>query len=131
MPWQQTEYRPEYCQIAFEVLSKGKSLAAVCAKLGISRTTLYKWKGANQELADAIEAGLQVAQAHWEDLGESGVSGEIKNFAGTPWIFTMKNRFRSDYAGEDEFKRKDNTDFLLEELQKTRAELDAKNKKDC
>jgi hypothetical protein len=131
MPWQESKYKPEYCQVAIDILAGGESIAAVCAELNITRKTYHNWKDAHPEFAEAVEIGLQKSQRDWERLGREGVSGDIKNFAGSPWIFTMKNRFRADYAAEDEFKRKDNTDFLLEELQKTRAELDAKNKKDC
>ncbi len=108
-------YKPEYCKVALEVLAGGESLAAVCAEIGISRPTLYTWKDTYPEFADALNVGLQKAQRDWEALGRSGIEGEIKNFAGSPWIFTMKNRFREDYA-EDKKDDKSNAESVLEQI---------------
>ena len=115
MPWQESDFRPEYCEIAAEVLSSGKSYAAVCSKLDICRSTLYKWRDDFPEFAKALSRGLQKAQEHWEDIGEDGIKGNIDKFSSTPWIFTMKNRFRDDYADE---KKEDKTsaDSLLEKI---------------
>ncbi len=100
----ESKYKPECCDIAAEVLSRGKSLAAVCAELDICRATLYEWRDHNPEFARAISNGLQKAQRYWEEIGEQGVTGQIEKFGGAPWIFTMKNRFRDDYAEDKESK---------------------------
>lgn len=104
MAWQESNYKPEYCETAVEVLSKGKSLAAVCVACGCCRATLYNWRDSHPEFARAINFGLQHAQARWEDIGEAGIVGELEKFSATPWIFTMKNRFRDDYQEDKEAK---------------------------
>ena len=43
----------------------GESLAAVCAELNITRTTLYEWRDTQPDFKDAIERGLQKAQQVW------------------------------------------------------------------
>jgi hypothetical protein len=96
--WQESEYKPEYCEIAAKVFAQGKSKAAVCAKLDISRPTLYNWCAKYPEFDQAVNRGMQKAQEYWEDLGEQGIKGDIEKFGAAPWIFTMKNRFREDYA---------------------------------
>lgn len=113
MAWQESEYRPEYCDIAAKVLAGGESLAAVCAELDICRKTLYNWRDAHPEFASALDKGLQKAQRDWETLGRSGIVGELEKFSASPWIFTMKNRFRDDYADE-----KDSTNAAVSLLEK-------------
>ena len=113
--WSESKYKPEYCKIAFETLSSGKSKAHVCCNIGISRPTLYDWVSAHDEFADAVNMGMQRAQAYWEDIGEKGVTGEIERFSATPWIFTMKNRFRDDYQ-EDKLENKSVSDSIVEKL---------------
>ncbi len=109
------KYKEEFCEIASEILSKGKSLAAVCAHLDIARCTLYEWRESRPEFKEALDRGLQKAQLYWEELGQSGVSGDIKNFGGAPWIFTMKNRFRDDYK-EDKNDNANANQALVEKL---------------
>ena len=107
-------YKAEYCQIAIEILAKGKSLAAVCVALEICRPTLYHWMAEYPEFDAAVNRGKQAAQIIWEDMGQSGIAGDIKNFGASPWIFTMKNRFREDYAEVKE--EKSVSDSLIEKL---------------
>ena len=94
------KYNTGMCDTAVSSLAKGKSLAAVCAAIGICRDTLYEWRDTNPEFAKALKTGLQQAQAYWEQIGEDGITGAITHFSGSPWIFTMKNRFREDYKEE-------------------------------
>ena len=96
--WIESKYSPEYCEIAAEVFAQGKSKAAVCAALDICRPTLYSWCAKYPEFDQAVNRGMQKAQEYWEDLGEQGIKGNIEKFGAAPWIFTMKNRFREDYA---------------------------------
>ena len=108
-------YREEYCDIAIKVLSEGESLAAVCCELDICRDTLYEWRDKHPDFAIAIKRGLQKAQRDWERLGRDGICGNIEKFSASPWIFTMKNRFRDDYQ-EDKSENKSVSDSLVEKL---------------
>lgn len=102
------KYTSDFCEVAAEILSRGKSLAAVCAHFDISRSTLYEWRDNHPEFGDAINKGLQKAQMVWEEIGEDGIKGNYEKFASTPWLFTMKNRFREDYGVEE---KNDNTNM--------------------
>lgn len=108
------KYKPEHCIKAEEVLANGESLAAICAEIDITRTTLYDWRDTYPEFKDAIERGLQKAQRVWEQMGQDGVKGNYEKFGSAPWIFTMKNRFREDYK-EDKDVKPDNAS-LVEKL---------------
>ena len=108
------EYRAEYCDIAQKVLADGESLAAVCAEIEITRPTLSAWRATYPEFGEAVSLGLQKAQRDWENLGRSGITGSIEKFGSSAWIFTMKNRFRDDYAEEKEHKSV--SDSIVEKL---------------
>lgn len=107
-------YNQALCEKAREIMARGKSIARLATDLGVCRETIYDWRDKHPEFAKALKAGRDAAQAHWEDIGEEGVLGEIKNFSATTWIFTMKNRFRDDYK-ED---KKDNpvAEVLMDKL---------------
>jgi len=108
-------FKPEYCQVAIDTLKKGKSLAALCCEFNVSRQTLYTWRERHEEFRDAISTGLQYAQVYWEEIGESGIAGQIEKFSATPWIFMMKKRFREDYE-EEKKEEKSEATSLLEKL---------------
>ncbi len=108
------KYTADYCAIATKVLADGESLAAVCCEIGITRTTLYDWRDTHPEFKAAIDSGLQSAQRVWEQIGKDGITGQYEKFNGAPWIFTMKNRFRDDYAEEKESKA--GSEILLDKL---------------
>lgn len=108
------KYKEEMCEIAEETLAVGKSLAAVCSKLGIARSTLYEWRDNNPAFRAAISRGLERCQEKWEEVGFAGITGAYEKFNAAPWIFTMKNRFREDYKEDKEVKN-DNS-ALIEKL---------------
>jgi transposase-like protein len=110
------KYKKEFALVAEEILSEGKSLAAVCAHFSIARTTLYEWREHHEEFRNAVESGLQKAQAVWEDIGMHGIKGNYEKFGAAPWIFTMKNRFRADYAEEKEEKKISDEQSVLEKI---------------
>ena len=93
-------YHEGLCDIAIAVLAGGESLAAVADELDICRTTLYEWRGKHPEFERAIQKGLLKSQRHWERVGGDGIVGNLEKFAAAPWVFTMKSRFREDYAEE-------------------------------
>jgi hypothetical protein len=93
-------YNEAMCEEAKQLLAAGKSIARVATNLGVCRETIYEWCEKHPEFARAFKQGKDAAQAYWEDLGEEGARGEIKNFSAPTWIFTVKNRFREDYKEE-------------------------------
>jgi Zn ribbon nucleic-acid-binding protein len=106
------KYTKDYAQKALDILSTGKSLASVCAKFSIARSTLYEWRDNHPEFREAIECGLQKSQEYWENIGEDGIKGNLEKFGGTAWLFTMKSRFRADYADPKEEKKESESSVL-------------------
>ncbi len=111
-----SEFRPEYCAIAENVLANGESKAAVCAELEISKQTLYDWQDMHPEFKEAIEIGLYKSQRDWEAIGRNAALGGVDKFPQSSWIFTMKNRFRDDYAEEKKEDKQDAAASLLENI---------------
>lgn len=107
-------YNKSLCDKVEQILAKGKSIARVATDLGVCRETLYVWCEKHPEFDAAMQRGRDACQAYWEDIGEDGVKGNYEKFGGAPWIFTMKNRFRKDYA-EDK-KDKSVADSIVEKL---------------
>lgn len=108
-------YNESMCEKAYQILSRGKSIARLATDLQVCRDTIYHWRDQHPDFAKALKRGLDAAQAHWEELGESGIAGDIEKFGAAPWIFTMKNRFRADYADRHEEKQ-DNAASVLEKI---------------
>ena len=99
------KYEPWMEEKARELFGRGKSITYVCAELDISRETYYRWRDDKEHAFYTIaRKGELLSQKHWEDIGESGITGELEKFSGTPWMFIMKNRFREHYADQQKEK---------------------------
>lgn len=88
-----TRYKSAYCQELITHMSDGGSFETFAGKLGVARSTLYDWTKKYSEFSKAKNVGLEQAYLWWEEIGKSGITGQIKSFNVTGWIFTMKNRF--------------------------------------
>ena len=92
-----TAYRPEMCDIVIECGDEGKTLAEMARALDVDRSTINDWRERHPEFSRAIKAGLDRAQAWWEDKGRVATFGGVDGFNATSYIFQMKNRFREDW----------------------------------
>jgi transposase-like protein len=97
-------YNEALCEKTIQILSTGKSIAALAHLLGVCRETIYEWRDKHPEYARALKKGRDACQLYWEDIGQEGIQGDIKNFSATAWMFTMKNRFRDDYKEDKQEK---------------------------
>jgi hypothetical protein len=90
-----TDYKPEYCDQVIEWGRMGKSLTWMASQLDISRDTIYDWVKTKPEFSDAISRAKAHAQAHWEDLGEVGLS--TQGFNASVYTKSMAARFPEDW----------------------------------
>ena len=109
-----SEYKPEFNEIALELMEQGASIVEVIAELDICRATLYDWTNKdsprfNQEFSDTIKTGLLKSQAYWEKIGRKYLIDETetdiqtgtsksKRLNTAAWIFNMKNRFKDEWS---------------------------------
>lgn len=98
-------YESWMAEKALELLSAGKSLTYVAAKIGVSRETVYAWKQDISEFSDSVKKGLALSQAHWEDVLEQAATGANPDANPATLIFTMKNRFREDWPDTQAVKQ--------------------------
>jgi hypothetical protein len=109
-----SKYKPEFNQIALDLMKEGASVIEVCAEIGINRDTLYDWTNPesprfNEEFSDTIKTGKLKCQAWWEKIGrkmlveesemdvKTGTS-KSKRLNTAAWIFNMKNRFSDEWS---------------------------------
>ena len=62
-----TSYSEEYCEIAQDYLSQGKSIIQLARHIGVASKTIYNWANANPEFLRALDIGKEYSQAFWED----------------------------------------------------------------
>ena len=91
----ESKYDPAYCGEVRQYGEDGYSTSAMAAKLKVSRQTLYNWAESHPEFAAALDQGIALAGAWWEDRLRDIARGEDGN--ATAAIFGVKNRSRDDW----------------------------------
>jgi hypothetical protein len=86
-----TKYKKEMCKQLIDIMSKGHSLTAACAQLGITRDTAWRWSKDKQEFSDALEHARQLCIVWWEKLGMMGATGKLPGFNSHTFQWMTKN----------------------------------------
>ena len=95
-----SKYDPKYCAMAVNFLRDGYSVTALAGKLGVARSTVFKWAEENEEFSDALKTGQALAALFWEDrLRDVAMTGEGN---ATAAIFGVKNRSREEWRDKHE-----------------------------
>lgn len=90
-----SDYDPSYCELVVELGRQGKSKAVMAAELDVSRQTLENWAAAHPEFLDAMARATVLAQAWWENAGQTGMTAD--KFNGSVWSRSMAARFPEDW----------------------------------
>ena len=61
-----TLYRHEFCEAVIDDAALGHTLTATAALIGVTRQTIYDWREAHPEFADAIERARSLRQRFYE-----------------------------------------------------------------
>ena len=95
-PGRKSKYTAKAPSIVVEMMEQGKSVTQVAASLGVCRDTFYQWYKHEDkpEFKEAVDLGMTLSEAFWENLGLEGTMGNLSNFKPVSWIYTMKCRFR-------------------------------------
>ena len=92
-----SEFSIEHLTKLDDVMSRGgKSVAAICAALDISKDTHYRWRESHQDYETHYQQGILLAQAYWENLIRNQALGNIKGSTSAA-IFMTCNLFKDDY----------------------------------
>lgn len=102
-----SKYKPEYCQLLIDHMSKGLSFETFGAVINVNRDTIFEWVKVHKDFSDAKIEAIAKCQLFWENLGvehilnvtksqsEGGVTKSgSKSLNASVWIFNMKNRFK-------------------------------------
>lgn len=60
-------FKAEFCQIAYDTLCEGRTLAGVAARLDVGKMSVLRWRKEFPEFEDAIQRGLAVAEDLWAE----------------------------------------------------------------
>ena len=104
------KYKPEYCDMLIDFMSKGYSVEAFCGHINTTFETMYRWLKHPDygEFRQAKKIGEGKQREFWEQAGRLGLMGKIKGFNTSVWIFNMKNRYGwNDKRVEEETKEFD------------------------
>ena len=88
-------------EVFIEQLKKTPIIQAVCEKIGITRTTYYRWHKADKQFAEAADIALADGAGLVNDLAESQLMSAIRDGNLTAIIFWLKNHHRA-YANRVE-----------------------------
>jgi hypothetical protein len=94
------------CGQVVELGRQGKSHAQIAAALDVARKTLYEWQERYPEFSDAITHAKDLAQAWFEDMGQSGLV--MPGFNASLWAKQVSCRFREDYTDASKIEHSGN-----------------------
>lgn len=98
-PWRprQSRYKESYCMDVVEFMGRGHSATAFAGEIGVSRDTLYDWRGKYPDFMEAMKVGQAKRVLFWErehmritETGEGMIVGSI---------FALKNADPTDPEG--------------------------------
>lgn len=116
-----SSYRPEYCDQVVACLAEGHSVTAFAGRIGVARSTVFKWAEEHQEFSDSLKVG----QARAVEVWEKALLDVAKNGGGnaTAAIFGLKNRAADDWRDKQEHEHtgKDGKDLIPDDADPERA----------
>jgi transposase-like protein len=120
-------YTTEHAQTAYDILASGKTIADVCAAIGISKRTYHTWLDAHAEFVDMTEAGRVAGEAYWREVARENMANP--DFRESLYNSYMCNTYNVTKNGTAAIKLCAPT--LMESYQKLldmlgRAEIDSK-----
>lgn len=82
-------------EILLEQLKKTPIVQVVCEKVGIGRTTYYRWHKDDKEFAEKADAALSEGASLINDMAESQLVSAIKDKNLTAIIFWLKHHHKA------------------------------------
>lgn len=83
-----------------ELGKNGKSIVQIAAALGFSRRAIYDWTERYPEFKEAMDWARQLAQAWWEDQGQTGIWS--KEFNANAYSLQIRNRFPDEWRDKQD-----------------------------
>lgn len=86
-----TDYKPEYCEQARNMLKQGFSKVEIAAAFDVNRRTLDRWCDEFPEFCRTINEDLDFSEAWWVAAGRENLAS--KDFNSRLYEINMMNRF--------------------------------------
>jgi transcriptional regulator with XRE-family HTH domain len=98
-----SKYSPIFCDHIIVSLGEGLTLTQFAAEIGVSPSTVRRWRQEFPEFNEACEIALAKAQAYYETVLQGGATGEKSMTREQPGMLTflMQSRFK-DYRKQSE-----------------------------
>ncbi len=61
-----------------ELLEKNPSISYACEKVGVSRSTFYRWMKSNAEFRRKVERYREISRERWNDLAEAVLMKQVQ-----------------------------------------------------
>lgn len=82
-------------QLVIEQLAKTPIIQVVAEKVGIHRSTIYRWKASDPEFSEAIEEAIDQSVSLVNDLAESQLISAIRDKNITAIIYWLKHHHKA------------------------------------
>lgn len=121
---QPTKYDPKYCAEIIEFMAQGKHPAQFAARVGVSKSTIYKWAIDNPEFSDAFEIAKAKSLDWWINLSQSAAKGEgtgdidntglrrLGNPALIKYMLAVKDKEFQENKSDEVVNKSDNVSIL-------------------
>lgn len=95
-----SKYKPEYCELLIDHMSKGLSFESFAGVVGTCKQTIYNWTEEFPAFLDAKSQATAKCRLWWEEAGLSGMfmGGKDNPFQSAIWVYNMKCRFRDEWT---------------------------------
>ncbi len=91
-----SKYSEAYCNEVIACLAEGHSVTAFAGRIGVARSSVFKWAAEIPEFSDALKVGQAKATEFWERILVKIASEGGGN--ATAAIFGLKNRASDDWS---------------------------------
>lgn len=116
-----SKYQTFYCGMIPKMMSDGQSIVEVAAQFKVDRKTILRWIKTYPDFKEAVDLGLTLSQAWWEEQGRINLNDSSFNYPG--WFKQMKNKWFEDWKDQHEIVHTDGLADRLREAKKRRREL--------
>ena len=86
-----SKYKPEYCQLLIEHMSKGMSFRSFAGSISCGIRTIYDWCDRHPEFKEAKEVAQGKCETFYTNLGLDLATGVIEKGNATAFVWLTKN----------------------------------------
>lgn len=113
------KFKPEYCEMLIDHMSKGFSYETFAGEINCGRTTLYDWERVHDDWKEAKATAMEKAQTFFEQRLVAKLAGQkfknidTKLIDTSCLIFALKTRFHKTYSEKQKVEQDANVEINL------------------